>query len=134
MGRRSVVPARGLARGVHFLRREPSLPDPAAAPTLGVSKHLMQPPERTLTLRPRVTTAEDSLRPTRAEIDLDALVHNLAIVRAGMALSVDDDCSTRPDSSASCLPSWLMSARRTSGIVCVRMTFTLALRLCTVGC
>ncbi len=42
----------------------------------------MQPPERTLTLRPRVTTAQESLRPTRAEIDLDALVHNLSVVRA----------------------------------------------------
>jgi alanine racemase len=42
----------------------------------------MQPPERTLTLRPRVTTAQESLRPTRAEIDLDALVHNLGVVRA----------------------------------------------------
>jgi alanine racemase len=42
----------------------------------------MQPPERTLTLRPRVTSAQESLRPTRAEIDLDALVHNLAVVRA----------------------------------------------------
>jgi len=45
----------------------------------------MQPPERTLTLRPRVTTAEDSLRPTRAEIDLDALVHNVEVVRAEAA-------------------------------------------------
>ncbi len=45
----------------------------------------MQPPERTLTLRPRVTSAEDSLRPTRAEISLDALVHNLGIVRAEAA-------------------------------------------------
>jgi alanine racemase len=42
----------------------------------------MLPPERTLTLRPRVTTAQESLRPTRAEIDLDALVHNLGVVRA----------------------------------------------------
>ena len=45
----------------------------------------MLPPERTLTLRPRVTTAEDSLRPTRAEIDLDALVHNLGVVRGEAA-------------------------------------------------
>jgi alanine racemase len=45
----------------------------------------VQPPSRTITLRPRVTSAEDSLRPTRAEIDLDALVHNLGVVRAEAA-------------------------------------------------
>jgi alanine racemase len=41
----------------------------------------VQQPSRTLTLRPRLTAAEDSLRPTRAEIDLDAIAHNLRVVR-----------------------------------------------------
>ncbi len=42
----------------------------------------MHAPSRTLTLRPRVTSPADSLRPTRAEIDLDALARNIAIVRS----------------------------------------------------
>jgi len=45
----------------------------------------MQPvrgPEQTLTFRPRILLADESMRPTRAEIDLDAIAHNLRIVRA----------------------------------------------------
>ena len=38
-------------------------------------------PRNTLALRPRVTSAADSLRPTRAEIDLGAIAHNLGVVR-----------------------------------------------------
>lgn len=38
-------------------------------------------PRNTLALRPRVTAAADSLRPTRAEIDLGAIAHNLGVVR-----------------------------------------------------
>ncbi len=41
----------------------------------------MQAPHKTLSFRPRIQLAEDSLRPTRAEIDLDAIAHNLAVVR-----------------------------------------------------
>jgi len=41
----------------------------------------MRSPRNTLTLRPRVVVANDALRPTRAEIDLEALAHNLRIVR-----------------------------------------------------
>lgn len=39
----------------------------------------------TITLRPRVQTAEESLRPTRAEIDLEAIAHNLGVVRQAAA-------------------------------------------------
>lgn len=42
-------------------------------------------PESTLTFRPRVLLADDSMRPTRAEIDLDAIAHNLRAVRAQAA-------------------------------------------------
>lgn len=41
----------------------------------------MRPPERTLSFRPRLVLADESLRPTRAEIDLDAIAHNLAVLR-----------------------------------------------------
>lgn len=42
----------------------------------------MRRPEHTLTFRPRLALADESLRPTRAEIDLDAIAHNLAVLRA----------------------------------------------------
>jgi alanine racemase len=38
-------------------------------------------PAKTLSLWPRLLPADDSLRPTRAEVDLDAVAHNLATVR-----------------------------------------------------
>lgn len=41
----------------------------------------MRRPEHTLTFRPRLALADESLRPTRAEIDLDAIAHNLAVLR-----------------------------------------------------
>jgi len=41
----------------------------------------MRQPNNTLAFRPRLARAEESLRPTRAEIDLDALAHNLGVVR-----------------------------------------------------
>ena len=42
----------------------------------------MTAPEKTITLRPRIQLADESQRPTRAEIDLDALAANLALLRA----------------------------------------------------
>lgn len=41
----------------------------------------MRRPEQTLTFRPRLALADESLRPTRAEIDLEAISHNLAVLR-----------------------------------------------------
>jgi alanine racemase len=41
----------------------------------------MRSPESTITFRPRLTLPEETLRPTRAEIDLGAIAHNLAVVR-----------------------------------------------------
>lgn len=41
----------------------------------------MRRPEHTLTFRPRLALADESLRPTRAEIDLDAITHNLAVLK-----------------------------------------------------
>lgn len=41
----------------------------------------MRSPRDTLVLKPRLQSAEESLRPTRAEIDLDAVVHNLNVAR-----------------------------------------------------
>lgn len=41
----------------------------------------MRRPEHTLTFRPRLALADESLRPTRAEIDLEAIAHNLAVLR-----------------------------------------------------
>lgn len=41
----------------------------------------MRSPRDTLILKPRLQAAEDTLRPTRAEIDLDAVVHNLGVAR-----------------------------------------------------
>ncbi len=41
----------------------------------------MQSPSNTISFRPRVLSAEDSLRPTRAEVDLGAIAHNLEVVR-----------------------------------------------------
>jgi alanine racemase len=41
----------------------------------------MTAPAKTLSLWPRLLPADDSLRPTRAEVDLDAVAHNLATVR-----------------------------------------------------
>jgi alanine racemase len=38
-------------------------------------------PRDTLILKPRLQSAADTLRPTRAEIDLDAVVHNLGVAR-----------------------------------------------------
>ncbi|GAB4215432.1 MAG: alanine racemase [Sandaracinaceae bacterium] len=38
-------------------------------------------PTQTLTFRPRIALADESLRPTRAEIDLDAIAHNLGVLR-----------------------------------------------------
>lgn len=42
----------------------------------------MRRPEHTLTFRPRIALADESMRPTRAEIDLDAIAHNLHVLRA----------------------------------------------------
>ncbi|MFO0714680.1 MAG: alanine racemase [Sandaracinus sp.] len=42
----------------------------------------MRRPEHTLTFRPRLALADESLRPTRAEIDLDAIAQNLRVLRA----------------------------------------------------
>lgn len=42
----------------------------------------MRPPESTLTFRPRLLLADDSMRPTRAEVDLDAIAHNLRVTRS----------------------------------------------------
>ncbi|MFO0682729.1 MAG: alanine racemase [Sandaracinus sp.] len=42
----------------------------------------MRRPEHTLTFRPRIELADESMRPTRAEIDLEAIAHNLAVVRS----------------------------------------------------
>lgn len=39
-------------------------------------------PEHTLTFRSRIELADESMRPTRAEIDLAAIAHNLAVVRS----------------------------------------------------
>ncbi len=41
----------------------------------------MDSPLKTIAFRPRVQLAEESLRPTRAEIDLDAVAHNYRRVR-----------------------------------------------------
>ena len=41
----------------------------------------MRPPEHTLTFRPRIALADESLRPTRAEIDLAAIGHNLTVLK-----------------------------------------------------
>lgn len=41
----------------------------------------MRPPETTLTFRPRIALADESLRPTRAEIDLAAIGHNLNVLK-----------------------------------------------------
>lgn len=41
----------------------------------------MRSPRDTLILKPRLQSAADTLRPTRAEIDLDAVVHNLGVAR-----------------------------------------------------
>ena len=38
-------------------------------------------PEHTLTFRPRIALEGESMRPTRAEIDLGAIAHNLAVDR-----------------------------------------------------
>lgn len=42
-------------------------------------------PEHTLILRPRVQRADESLRPTRVEIDLAAIVHNHAVLAQHVA-------------------------------------------------
>ncbi len=39
-------------------------------------------PEHTLTFRSRIELADESMRPTRAEIDLAAIAHNLSVVRS----------------------------------------------------
>jgi alanine racemase len=56
------------------------LPDPSYddAPT---GSGASQAPTQTLTFRPRIALADESLRPTRAEIDLDAIAHNLGVLR-----------------------------------------------------
>lgn len=41
----------------------------------------MRSPRDTLVLRPRVQAADETLRPTRAEIDLGAIAHNLRVVK-----------------------------------------------------
>lgn len=43
--------------------------------------HVVQPPEDTLILQPRVQRRDDIVRPTRAEIDLNAVAHNLDVLR-----------------------------------------------------
>ena len=53
-------------------------------PTHSVAENLAQKP---LTIRPRVTLAEDTLRATRAEVELDALAHNLRVVRKAAGTS-----------------------------------------------
>src|SRR5688500_13461166 len=42
---------------------------------------VVRSPEKTLIFRPRVAPAEESLRPTRAEIDLGAIAANLRALR-----------------------------------------------------
>lgn len=42
-------------------------------------------PEHTLTFRPRIVPADASMRPTRAEIDLGAIAHNLRVVKSKAA-------------------------------------------------
>jgi alanine racemase len=39
-------------------------------------------PEHTLTFRPRIQLADESMRPTRAEVDLAAIAHNLRVVKS----------------------------------------------------
>ncbi len=41
----------------------------------------MHSPAKTMAFRPRLSRPEDTLRPTRAEIDLGAIAHNLGVVR-----------------------------------------------------
>lgn len=41
----------------------------------------IDPPDDTLVLRPRVVATDEVLRPTRAEVDLDAIAANLAVVK-----------------------------------------------------
>jgi len=41
-------------------------------------------PTKTLVLRPRVQRVDECLRPTRAEVDLDAIAHNLRVVRCAV--------------------------------------------------
>ncbi len=41
----------------------------------------MRPPEHTLTFRPRIQLDSDAVRPTRADISLDAISHNLAVLK-----------------------------------------------------
>lgn len=45
----------------------------------------LNPFDRTLTFRPRIALADESMRPTRAEIDLDAIAHNLRVTTAQAA-------------------------------------------------
>lgn len=45
----------------------------------------MQSPEQTLILRPRLQRVDDCVRPTRAEIDLGAIGHNLQVVERALA-------------------------------------------------
>jgi len=42
----------------------------------------MRTPRQTLALKPRIVPADECLRPTRAEVDLGALAHNLRTVRS----------------------------------------------------
>ncbi len=41
----------------------------------------MHSPDETMAFRPRLSRPEDTLRPTRAEIDLRAIAHNLGVLR-----------------------------------------------------
>lgn len=45
----------------------------------------MTAPTKTLVLRPRIQRVEECLRPTRAEVDLEAIAHNLRVVRGVVA-------------------------------------------------
>ncbi len=47
-----------------------------------MSQAILRRPEHTLTFRSRIELADESMRPTRAEIDLAAIAHNLAVVRS----------------------------------------------------
>lgn len=47
-----------------------------------MTRAALRRPEHTLTFRSRIELPGESMRPTRAEIDLDAIAHNLAVVRS----------------------------------------------------
>ncbi len=52
-----------------------------SSPPLPHRPPLVTAPTKTLVLRPRIQRVEECLRPTRAEVDLEAIAHNLQVVR-----------------------------------------------------